>query len=109
MYNLSMEHGPDCNCYECWWARGQKEVCPTCGSLIENCPCGKPQDLAILAAQGFLKDTLDGLDAYERDVDPDYKLESLCMACKHTYETCNSARQTVNGIVIECLGFEQVE
>ncbi len=33
------EHDVLCNCEECWWARGQKEVCGTCGCIIgEGCP-----------------------------------------------------------------------
>lgn len=33
-----MEHGPYCNCEECWWARGG-ERCPTCGCVVgHGCP-----------------------------------------------------------------------
>ena len=32
-----MEHN-NCNCEDCWWARGQQEVCPTCGCVGEDCP-----------------------------------------------------------------------
>jgi len=32
-------HGEHCNCESCWWANGQKEICPTCGSIVGGgCP-----------------------------------------------------------------------
>jgi hypothetical protein len=31
-------HDEYCNCEDCWWARGQKEVCSECGSVGEGCP-----------------------------------------------------------------------
>lgn len=34
-----MEHGWDCNCEDCWWAREQELICPTCGCLESSCPC----------------------------------------------------------------------
>jgi hypothetical protein len=34
-----MEHTWDCNCEDCWWARDEKEICPTCGCIVgESCP-----------------------------------------------------------------------
>ena len=39
---IKVEHKHDeyCNCEDCWWARGQKEICPTCGCIVgEGCPC----------------------------------------------------------------------
>lgn len=32
-----MEHDFYYNCEECWWARGQKEICGTCGSIVGKC------------------------------------------------------------------------
>lgn len=31
-----MEHGPFCNCEDCWWAHGQREVCSSCGCVHEE-------------------------------------------------------------------------
>ena len=43
------EHGPYCNCEDCWWARGQESVCSTCGCLESSCPCGgqTPEDVDV--------------------------------------------------------------
>lgn len=39
------EHGPYCNCEDCWWSHGQEEVCSTCGCLVgEGCPCSDEKD-----------------------------------------------------------------
>ena len=36
-----MEHDNYCNCEDCWWARDQREICPTCGCIVgAGCPCG---------------------------------------------------------------------
>ncbi len=31
-----MDYGHDeyCNCEDCWWSRGEKEVCSVCGCLV---------------------------------------------------------------------------
>jgi len=30
-----------CNCEDCWWARGQQEMCATCDCVVgAGCPCG---------------------------------------------------------------------
>ena len=38
-------HDEFCSCEDCWWARGQKEVCPTCGCVVgEGCPCSPKEE-----------------------------------------------------------------
>lgn len=40
-----MEHDQYCNCEDCWWSRGQKEICATCGCIVgEGCPCSDSED-----------------------------------------------------------------
>lgn len=34
-----MEHDEFCNCEDCWWARGEREVCATCGCVHEPNVC----------------------------------------------------------------------
>lgn len=30
------EHDEFCNCEDCWWGRGQKEVCSVCGCVHDE-------------------------------------------------------------------------
>jgi hypothetical protein len=41
-----MEHDGYCNCEECWWARDQQVICPTCGCLESSCPCTEVSDVS---------------------------------------------------------------
>jgi len=38
-------HPLDCNCEDCWWSRGQREICPTCGCFVgQGCPCSNDEE-----------------------------------------------------------------
>lgn len=42
--NDESEHGPYCNCEDCYFARGGEEICPSCGCLASQCYGHEPDE-----------------------------------------------------------------
>lgn len=52
----------NCNCEDCWWARGQREVCPDCGATVgANCPEKAKALEQLKAGKGITTGMLDML------------------------------------------------
>lgn len=40
-----MKHDVFCNCEDCWWIKGQRETCATCGCIVgSGCPCSTEKE-----------------------------------------------------------------